>query len=204
MSRARSDEDRRARREAFLDAAIDVVRRDGPRASMEAMARQAGVTKPILYRVFGDRNGLLQALGDRFNDELRTVLARSLARAGDDHPRTLLRSTIDAYLTLVERDPEVYRFLTARLGGDAAGTVASMADDVARQVAAVMSDELRATGADTGPAEPWAYAIVGMVHLAGDWWMRRRSISRTALVDHLVSLAWDGLGSVGPLEQSPG
>ena len=44
---------RENRRETFVDAAISVVRRDGRGASMEAVAREAGVTKPILYRVFG-------------------------------------------------------------------------------------------------------------------------------------------------------
>src|SRR5689334_25296093 len=96
---------RESRRETFVDAAIAVVRRDGHRASMEAVAREAGVTKPILYRVFDDRGGLVHAVGDRFAAELNDVLAKALA-AGDgiawDDPRGVLRATIDAYVALID------------------------------------------------------------------------------------------------------
>ena len=64
---------RDARREAFLEAAVTVIRRDGAGASMETMAREAGVTKPILYRVFGDREGLLLALGERGGNTRRMI-----------------------------------------------------------------------------------------------------------------------------------
>jgi hypothetical protein len=67
-------------------------------------------------------------------------------------------------------------------------------------VAVIMGERLRAIGADSGAAEPWAYGIVGMVHLAGDWWVNRRTMSREHLVGYLVSLLWDGLGSVAPAD----
>ena len=50
------------RREQLLNAADRVVQREGPGASMNAIAAEAGITKPILYRHFGDRNGLIGAL----------------------------------------------------------------------------------------------------------------------------------------------
>ena len=53
----------------------------------------------------------------------------------------------------------------------------------------------------TRPAELWGHAIVGMVHMAGDWWVDRRTFSREQVVGHLVDLLWDGLGS---LDQRPG
>ena len=70
---------RESRRETFVDAAIAVVRRDGRGASMEAVAREAGVTKPILYRVFEDRDALVRAVGDRFAAELGRVLDAALS-----------------------------------------------------------------------------------------------------------------------------
>ncbi|MGH2819151.1 MAG: helix-turn-helix domain-containing protein, partial [Actinomycetota bacterium] len=45
----------------LLDAADNVVRRDGPEASMQKIAAEAGITKPILYRQFGDKGGLYRA-----------------------------------------------------------------------------------------------------------------------------------------------
>lgn len=43
------------RRRELLEAADRVVLRDGPQASMNAIAAEAGITKPILYRHFGDK-----------------------------------------------------------------------------------------------------------------------------------------------------
>src|SRR5688500_15526991 len=106
---------RESRRETFVDAAIAVVRRDGRGAPMEAVAREAGVTKPILYRVFEDRDDLVRAVGDRFAGELGLVLGAALSAqtgAGWDDPRGVLTATIDAYVAIIDHDPEVYRFLT--------------------------------------------------------------------------------------------
>ncbi|MEJ7582841.1 MAG: TetR family transcriptional regulator [Acidimicrobiales bacterium] len=205
MSRRRTTEEQAERRDDFLDAAVAVVRRDGASASMEAMAAEAGVTKPILYRVFGDRDGLLLALAARFATELNDALAPPLTGAAtatgpgpEDDPREVLRATIDAYVSLIERDPELYRFLTERLATSSDRPIAGLADEVARNVAVVLGERLRAVGADSGAAEPWAYALVGMVHLSGDWWVNRRTMTRTTLVDYLVALVWDGLASLTP------
>lgn len=187
------------RREEFLDAAVVAIRRDGPNVSMEALAGEAGVTKPILYRVFGARDGLLLALGERFAAELAETLREPLSGGGVDRDaRDVLRSTIDAYVALIDRDPELYRFLTERLASAPDRPITGLIDEVARNVAVVMGERLRAVGADSGAAEPWAYGIVGMVHMAGDWWVNRRTMSREHLVGYLVALLWDGLASVAP------
>jgi hypothetical protein len=33
-----------------------------------------------------------------------------------------------------------------------------------------------------------------MVQLAGDWWLRSRTMPRARLVEYLTSLLWDGFG----------
>src|SRR5690242_9730536 len=50
------------RRRALLEAADRIILREGPEASMAAIASEAGISKPILYRHFGDKSGLYQAL----------------------------------------------------------------------------------------------------------------------------------------------
>ena len=176
---------------------------------MEAMAREAGVTKPILYRVFGDRSGLLLAVGERFADEIATALAAAMSGTDDAtgdlaiDSREVLRASIDAYLSLVDRDPELYRFLTARLAADPTQPIATFIDAIARNITVVLSEQFRAMGADTGLAEPWAYALVGMVHMAGDWWLNRQTMTRDALSDALVELVWNGLIGLAPAEGPP-
>jgi AcrR family transcriptional regulator len=187
------DTRRLARREELLDAAVEVIRRDGPAVSMELIAAEAGVTKPIVYRHFGDRSGLVSALAKRFSDDLMGALQASLLR--DAEPRELLVGTIDAFLTFVEKEPNLYRFVVQHDEGGAE-EMRGFVRQVAQQVAVVMGERLREIGHDSGAAEPWAYGLVGMVHFAGDWWVERRAMPRARLVEYLTALVWDGLAAL--------
>ena len=51
--------------EAILDAAERVIRRDGASASIDSVAIEAGITKPIVYARVGSRAELANALADR-------------------------------------------------------------------------------------------------------------------------------------------
>lgn len=189
---------RALRRASLLDAAVDAIRARGAGVSMEELARAAGVTKPILYRHFGDRGGLIAQLGERFATDLEKQLQRALG-AGTS-PRHTLVATIDAYLAFVEHDPEVYRFLVERLTGehaDAARQLGNFLRQVGAQIAVVLGEQLRAAGVDSGGAEPLAHGIVGMVHAAGDWWLERRTMPRERLVEYLADLLWRGFSGLG-------
>jgi AcrR family transcriptional regulator len=189
------DARRLERREGLLTAAIETIRRDGPAVSMETIATAAGVTKPIVYRHFGDRSGLVSALATRFSDDLLAELQSSLSRNAE--PRELLVGTIDAYLAFVERDPNVYRFVVQQVAtAESAAELTGFVRRVAHEVALVLGERLRADGHDSGAAEPWAFGLVGMVHLAGDWWVDNRTMPRARLVEYLTALVWDGLDHV--------
>ena len=187
-------DDRRAeRRTQLLDAAVDVIRERGPGVTMEQLAKAGGVTKPILYRHFGDRDGLIGAIAERFAADLLVSVTTPLAAEADAHD--LLRSTVDSYVGFIEREPNLYRFMAQHVPdrGDDVVQMRSLIDLIAKQVAIVAGDRLREAGRDSGAAVPWAYGIVGLVHQAGDWWVNDRSMSRETLVDHLVTLLWQGL-----------
>src|SRR5690242_962470 len=99
--------ERERRRNEMIDAAVTVVRRDGPMVSMEQIDTECGVTKPIIYRHFGDRDGLLLEIGERFVDELVVEISPALLQ-DDAPPIDLLTATMDAYLALIERDTNLY------------------------------------------------------------------------------------------------
>jgi AcrR family transcriptional regulator len=197
-----TEEEREARRTALLDAAVGAIRKHGPDASMEDLAKAAGVTKPILYRHFGHRDGLTTALATRFAKGLEETL--TTAMAAGSAPRETLEKTIDAYLAFVERDPEVYRFLVRRLlvhdqqrSGTGDLTVGNFLRQVGDQVALVLGEQLRAADLDSGGAEPLAHGLVGLVHAAGDWWLERRTMPRATLVAYVVDLLWGGFIGLG-------
>ena len=102
-----------ARREQLLDATKAIVARDGFHAvSIEAVAREAGITRPIVYGHFGDLPGLLEALvereGARALGQLAEVLPASLA--GHDASERLLRA-LEGYLEAVQSDPGTWRLV---------------------------------------------------------------------------------------------
>lgn len=183
--------DRAERRESYLDAAVAVITDEGPGASMEAIAHAAGVSKPILYRHFGDREGLIEALAQRFVGDLADRIEAILGRGGD--PVELLRGSIAVYIDTIEDDPSMYRFLTSRMPPRGAA-LSTLVDRIASVIGRTMAEGLRAAGLDTAPARPWSYGIVGMVHLAGDDWVARPMMPRSELVDDLTGLLWRGIG----------
>jgi AcrR family transcriptional regulator len=167
------------RREELLGAALVVIRRDGPSASMDAMAAEAGITKPILYRHFGDRDGLIAAVANRFADELVVRLTDALGEPGEPRMR-------------IEEDPGLYGFLTQR--AQVSSLVESgVIERVAVVLEAAISETIEATGLPPRSTETWAYGVVGMMHLAGAHWASTPGQPREALIADLVSLVSDGL-----------
>lgn len=195
--RPRNGMSREDRRAELLSAATTVIRREGPSASMDAIARAAGVTKPVLYQHFGDKAGLRSALATQFGNDLVVALRATLVQDAD--PRSLLHDTIDTFVSFIDADPEVYRFLLSlpvqRDSGG--GDLMALAAELSQDVAVVLGEQLRAAGVDSGAAEPWAHGILGLVYLAGDWWMQRRTMPRARLVEYLTALLWDGLSGAG-------
>ena len=184
------------RREQLLDAAERIVMRDGPDASMNAIAAEAGITKPILYRHFGDKGGLYRALADRQIERLLAQIRRALETPGGRRART--EAAIDAYLSAIEAQPQVYRFLMYRASAEEPGVRGQVAVFMRR-----LGDELgagialeRDFGADQlALAQAWGHGIVGMVQAAGDWWLEARQTPRAELVTQLADLLWGAWGA---------
>ncbi len=193
----RTKDDRRAeRRQELLDAAVVTIRRDGAGVSMEDIAHEAGITKPILYANFGDKAGLADALAKRFTRDLIARFGEVWATSDDTRER--VRLAIEAWVAFIESDPHIYRFLSE--GSFGAGRRLEdrrLVSDVGVVVARALGEWLREQGADSGPAEPWAYGVLGMVHVTTEWWLDRRTLNRKDLVDYLTSLLWSGLSGNG-------
>src|SRR6266542_4327446 len=86
---------RMARRLELLEAAIEVIRREGPTASMDEIAAQAGITKPIVYRYFGDRAGVYQAVAEQYCADLTSRFQSAVATSRDLHAN-VVRQRLEA------------------------------------------------------------------------------------------------------------
>lgn len=184
------------RRADLLDAAVTCIRREGPNVSMEQIAAESGVTKPVLYRFFRDKGELCSAIAERYVEVVGAELRSALGT--DSAPRSLLEAGIDSYLSLIEREPQIYRFLMQRARREqAAGdTIDDFIRRLGSEIGALLGEQLAATGNDTGGAEVWGQAIVGMVNATADWWIDRQTMSRRRVVGYLADLVWNGLSSL--------
>jgi AcrR family transcriptional regulator len=203
--RSRRWADHRERRRAELvEAVIEAIRELGPEPGIDAVAAHAGVSKPVLYRYFTDKSGLWLAVGRQAAAAVVEAIAPAVAAVREE--RDVVAAAIDAYLTFIENDPHVYRFVVHQRGiARDTDVVADAMDTVASGLARILGDRLRALGLDSGPALPWAYGIVGYVQTVADWWLRQQQpISRTALAEYLTTFLWGGIAGIRAAADTPG
>jgi len=94
-----ADDRRRLRREQLLDACLDVVGKLGPGATtVDAVCKQAGLSKRYFYESFDDREAVLIALVERVMATVRDALeavVQSTSTSPDEHMRRLVHATVD-------------------------------------------------------------------------------------------------------------
>jgi AcrR family transcriptional regulator len=190
---------RAQRRREFVDAALRTLDAHGPELHMDAVAAEAGVTKPVLYRYFSDKAELVEALAERGSEILAERLLPPI-NAGTPSMASV-RDGVSAYFAVVDEHPNLYWLLARQVtieDGHLSGPVQRNEEAIASALTAVFSDYLWVYGLDSGAAEPWAYGITGLVQSTAEWWLRRRSMSRAHVVDLVTRLIWAALsGTLG-------
>ncbi|MEU8395185.1 TetR/AcrR family transcriptional regulator [Nonomuraea sp. NPDC048892] len=176
------------RRRALLDAADRVIMKEGPEVSMAAIAAEAGITKPILYRHFGDKRGLYQALADRHVGTVIGRLRPEFGQAGADL-RGRARAAIGVYLDLVSANLNLYRFLFHRASAEdtrVRSHMTSLVRGLGEELGVVLADE--GVVPDPVRAQVLGHAFVGMVQATGDWWLEHPEVGRAQVVEGLVDV----------------
>lgn len=100
------------RREQLLDAALAIIVRDGYDAvSLDAIAREAGVTRPVVYGIFeGGLRDLLGTLLDRQQERALSQLADALPPQPDlSDPDRLVAETARRMIDTVRANPLVWQ-----------------------------------------------------------------------------------------------
>jgi AcrR family transcriptional regulator len=141
-----------ARREQLLDTTKSLVARSGFHAvTIEAVASEAGITRPIVYGHFRDLPGLLDALVERETTRALTQLAAVLPGdlAGGD-PREQLVAALRGYLRVVEEDPDTWRLVLM----PPEGAPAVLRKRIAAGRAAVIRQLAEAVGPALGAESP--------------------------------------------------
>ena len=125
------------------------IRKHGANVGMDDIAAQAGVSKTVLYRHFGDRAGLYAAVVESVHSYIHEGLTNALKLTDAADIGRLATDIADAYLGLVERDPEIYRFVLVRPAAGPAGVIDPAGASARRDRRA------RGTGHRRTPRRPW-------------------------------------------------
>jgi AcrR family transcriptional regulator len=150
MSRTSARLPASARREQLLDTTKAIVAARGFHAvSIEAVAREAGVSRPIVYGHFEHLSGLLEALIVRESTRALTQLSGVLP-SGLEEPREQLLSALRAYLEAVEADPDTWRLVLM----PPEGAPSLLRDLLARGRAAVLAQLAEAVRPGLGSGGP--------------------------------------------------
>jgi AcrR family transcriptional regulator len=99
------------RREQLLDATLSLIADQGYESvSMEGIARKAGVTKPVVYDLFGSLTDLLEALLEREEERALNQLVELMPTPAEDaDPAKVLVDGLDAFLRAIETRPDAWR-----------------------------------------------------------------------------------------------
>lgn len=170
-------------------------------ATVEEIADQAGVSKPIVYEHFGGKEGLYAVVVDREVQDLLDRIITALRAAG--HPRRMVEDAAHAFFTYIEERADGFRILVRDAPvGTSSGTLASVIGDIAASAQDLLAEQFEMRGYDPALAPLYARGLVGMVALVGEWWLHEGEPGRDAVAAHLANLAWNGLKDLDPEPRS--
>ncbi len=101
------------RREQLLDVALEILCDQGAEAlSIDAIAKGAGITRPVVYTQFGDLPGLLHALVEREEAKVLQQLAKAIpVTVGEVEPDDVIVNAIAAFLAAVAERPRTWQIV---------------------------------------------------------------------------------------------
>jgi AcrR family transcriptional regulator len=185
------------RREIIELAATELFAERGYNGtSIDAIARRAGISAPVLYDHFSSKQELHRALLERHYADLRAVWRENLV--GEDPEQRTVRA-LDAWFAYVESHPYAWRMLFRDDSGDA-DVEAIRRDVAARSRAAVLpllAREQRIAGLAGDEMSELLEAtwevIRGALQALALWWYEHRHVPRAQIVAIAMNVLWVGL-----------
>ena len=191
---------RAVREQQMLDAAVRVFSKRGfHAASMDEIAEQAGISKPMVYAYLGAKEDLFIACLRR--EALRLIEAVTAAvgaggPASNSRPDEQLWRGLRAFFGFVgaHRDGWTVLYRQARGQEPFAGEVAQVRARMAEAVAVLLGRAVAAVGqhASDSDLEVMAYALVGASESLADWLADRPTEDPERAATRMMNIAWLG------------
>ena len=196
----RTDAERAAHRAHLLEAAMTTIRLHGGDVSVDEMAAEAGVSKPVYYSEFGGKAGIADALAVALAERVEHQLIARLTRAEEMNAEIGLRLAIEALVDLVEEEPEVYGFLVRCMRDNDQGLLDNALVRTLHSRVVWLTPRLAPAG-DAALLAVLAHGVFGFVFASVESWRVRRRPARAKLVDALVAVVMHGFNMVGRAPQ---
>lgn len=180
---------RARRREQLIDAALTVLGTHGAEFGLDQVAAEAGVTKPVIYRHFGDRAALLDAMAERATNRLMERLMPAVYDQGA--PRARIRASITAMTDFLEDSPNVFLLYGRRLPDQSSDVVGVSKEFISSALGPLLQEHILAVGFDRPDVVAvWAEGLIGFVQNATEWWLTHRELDRELMIDNVTMLIW--------------
>ncbi|GAB3131063.1 TetR/AcrR family transcriptional regulator [Tsukamurella serpentis] len=183
---------RAVREQQMLDAAITVFSRNGfYETSMDAVAREAHISKPMLYLYYGSKDDLFAACVTR--EAGRFLRSIEFDAAPNLPPLQRLRSVIAGFLKYVDENRDAWRVIYREASGQAAFAALT---EVNRERVVEMTAILLQQAAKYAPEgtdfELYAVALVGSGEAIADR-LATGKVELDRAVEIMTSFLWGGI-----------
>jgi len=181
--------------EQTLGAAHELFAERGYAAvTMDEIAAAVGVTKPLLYNYFGNKERLYIACMERAGDSLIKTIAESVGESAN--PGDALGAGVRAFFEFLDTDRAAWAVLfdeTLPHGGEVFDRVAAYRGQIVDLVSATLVPQLPNTRRVKVEIEALSTALLGAAEALARWWLRTEAISAEDAAELLVSTVEPGL-----------
>jgi len=165
--------------------------------TMDDIAAAVGVTKPLLYNYFGNKERLYIACLERAGDDL--VGAVGGAVAATSSPSETLGAGLRAFFAFLDADRAAWAVLfdeTLPHGGEVADRVAEYRGRIGDLVVGSLVERVPPGRRDALRVEVEALsaALLGASEALARWWLRTEAVSAEEAAELLISTVGPGLG----------
>jgi AcrR family transcriptional regulator len=164
--------------------------------TMDEVAAAIGVTKPLLYTYFGNKEQLFLACMRPAGDALVETVARAVAPA--DSPAEALRAGVHAFFAFVDADRRAWRVLFDETLHASGVLDASASQQRERLTALIAANQLARLPAERREAaraeiEGLSAALLAAAEALARWWLRTEAMPAADAAELLVRTVEPGL-----------
>ncbi|MEX1140969.1 MAG: TetR/AcrR family transcriptional regulator [Thermoleophilaceae bacterium] len=164
--------------------------------TMDDVAAAVGVTKPLLYNYFGNKEQLYLACLERAGDALVDTVVEAVGTTSE--PAEALRAGLRAFFEFVDEDRAAWAVLfdeTLPAGGEIADSVAAYRTQLRELVSASLLEQIPPPHRDRARTEVEALstAVMGAAEALVRWWLRTEAISAADAAELLITTVEPGL-----------